>query len=159
MFILYMPTRKHTRFRINCSKVWKHPKLCHEFSIIGWTIPLNHTESDWMTKINIKKRGTFKKKLKKKLWKISPGNSGNKRFWRIFLRISHADVIHNCIKFMKTQMSSDRKIHLCASKSAHSHIKTTNTCHSQSSTVPVFLSAELCNYFCPEVDGLPLLSF
>ncbi len=47
------------------------------------------------------------------------------------------DVIHNPIEFMKTQMSSDREIHLCASKSAHRHIKTTNTCHSQSSTVPV----------------------
>jgi len=78
------------------------------------------------------------------------------RQWKQFWRISHADVIHNCLKFMKTQMSSERKIHICASKSAHSHIKTLVI---QSSTVPAFLPAEQCNYFCPEVDGLPRSSF
>lgn len=60
-----MPTRKHTRFRINCSKVWKHPKLWHEFSIIEWTIPLSHTESDWLTKINIKKEENLKRNSKR----------------------------------------------------------------------------------------------
>ncbi len=120
-----------------------------------WNITKSHLiemQIEW-------KRHSLKKIKTKHLCRISPGNSENKPFWKRFLRISHADVIHNHIKFMKTQMSSDREIHLCASKSAHRHIKTTNTCHSQSSTVPVFLPAEQYNYFCPEVDGLPLPSF